>query len=173
MCACKGTTKFILQLALLTSNLQMHSVKEVGFYICIYLRVILQSVPIKEYIWVNTSLFFLSLSFYSGDDPSEWERTFVTFKIYCHILCGKHNPAKNKPSQATCQTFLHFLPFSLQRKNVILPQLCTAVSGGANGLYHLPERGKRLKVSEDEEELYRDENTSMGLGDISLPWGCL
>lgn len=50
MCACKGTTKFILQLALLTSNLQIHSVKEVGFYICIYLRVIFQSVPIKEYI---------------------------------------------------------------------------------------------------------------------------
>lgn len=49
-------------------------------------------------------------------------------------------------------------------KNVILPQPCTAVSGGANGLYHLPERRKRLKVSEDEEELCRDENASLGLG---------
>lgn len=87
-----------------------------------------QSFNIKEYS------FFFSLTFYSGDDPFQWERTFLHLKFIDTFFVGNTALLREKHIDHHARSFCLFLPHSVRRKDEKEWHPAMAVHRSAQGL---------------------------------------
>lgn len=107
---------------------------------------------------------FFSLTFYSRDEPFQWERTFFTYKIYDKFFVRNTTLLRTKHSEHHAWSFYLFLPGSVERKDGKEWHPSMAMHRELRkGRWKIPPSW-RVKACEDGDELCRDEDASMDFG---------